>query len=429
MDKGQASDRPEYWASEMNILKRIFRRKPRPISAVNWKESQSAQSQVEQHAQVEQHKDAPLIQAENLARWASSTLPERWVTAHLSGWTHLDWLHLLESLRKTQFWPMDEAAIGQHLEMLRPKLRESKIAYLLSVDEPVRPKHPTSEPAYDHLYGAAARRAAEILFQREIEARRLQQEAEHFPSKIRYALLGVPQEDLANLALNAKASTVRIAAAEGIEDQSIAKRVFHEAVDDSVRAQVLPCTGLTQPELMDLALTDSAAAVQLAAISRMGEEALESIASQHPQEPVAISAARLIQDRNRLIKVGRVAAHESVRVFGVEMAKLLGSSGADMNYRDKSGWTPLHLAADHGRKDIVGLLLVNKADINAKKDDGDTPLHCAARRARREVLGLLLANGADVNATNNSGETPLGVALKAHHFSVLELLRQHGARQ
>ena len=58
----------------------------------------------------------------NLSRWQSSREPETWVRAHSNGWNHQDWLDLLASLRTSQYWPIEEAAIGQHLEELRAKM-------------------------------------------------------------------------------------------------------------------------------------------------------------------------------------------------------------------------------------------------------------------------------------------------------------------
>ena len=55
----------------------------------------------------------------NFESWKSSEGPEVWVGQHLQGWNHDDWLELLATLRQSPYWPMDEAAIGQHIEMLR----------------------------------------------------------------------------------------------------------------------------------------------------------------------------------------------------------------------------------------------------------------------------------------------------------------------
>jgi ankyrin repeat protein len=76
---------------------------------------------------------------------------------------------------------------------------------------------------------------------------------------------------------------------------------------------------------------------------------------------------------------------------------------------------------------MAKLLLASKADVNAKDDTGGTPLHLAAKYDSRDVAELLLANGADVDSKNIKGWTPLHVA--AHHKEVAELLRQHGGHQ
>lgn len=46
---------------------------------------------------------------------------------------------------------------------------------------------------------------------------------------------------------------------------------------------------------------------------------------------------------------------------------------------DKSGWTPLHVAASEGKLSSVELLLKFGANVNAKNVDGATPLHYFVR--------------------------------------------------
>jgi hypothetical protein len=57
----------------------------------------------------------------NFDRWKASDEPEAWVRTHRNGWNHDDWLALLASLKKSGYWPMDEAKIGKHLECLHDK--------------------------------------------------------------------------------------------------------------------------------------------------------------------------------------------------------------------------------------------------------------------------------------------------------------------
>ena len=55
--------------------------------------------------------------------------------------------------------------------------------------------------------------------------------------------------------------------------------------------------------------------------------------------------------------------------------------------------TPLHLAAERGRREVVQALLELGADPNARSFWGHYPLHAAAMRGDRSVVELLLAYG------------------------------------
>jgi ankyrin repeat protein len=74
----------------------------------------------------------------------------------------------------------------------------------------------------------------------------------------------------------------------------------------------------------------------------------------------------------------------------------------------------------------VELLLASKADVNTKAHDGSTPLHAAAFHGHKDMVGLLLESGANVNAMTGSGATPRHWAAVKSHIDVVELLRQHG---
>src|SRR5689334_12161671 len=79
------------------------------------------------------------------------------------------------------------------------------------------------------------------------------------------------------------------------------------------------------------------------------------------------------------------------------------------------GWTPLHVAAFFGHKQVAEILLASGADLHARSRNflDNMPLHTAVPGRRRELVEMLLAMGADVNARQDGGWTPLHEAAMA----------------
>ena len=61
-------------------------------------------------------------------------------------------------------------------------------------------------------------------------------------------------------------------------------------------------------------------------------------------------------------------------------------------------------------------------DPNISKNFKSTPLHLAAEQGHREVVGLLLEGGADPNKADKDGRTPL---LRTNHNDVVQLILQY----
>ena len=59
----------------------------------------------------------------NLTRLIASGYLTRWVREHSGKWNDCDWLALLESLRRSQFWPLQDSAISLALESEKKWLR------------------------------------------------------------------------------------------------------------------------------------------------------------------------------------------------------------------------------------------------------------------------------------------------------------------
>jgi len=104
------------------------------------------------------------------------------------------------------------------------------------------------------------------------------------------------------------------------------------------------------------------------------------------------------------------------------VADMLLRAHAAVDARDSDAWTPLHLAADNGHKEVVDMLLRAHASVNARDSDGLTPLHLAAYKGHKEVADVLLCAGAMVDALDDDNRTALRVAAKSKHLDVVRLL-------
>jgi ankyrin repeat protein len=105
----------------------------------------------------------------------------------------------------------------------------------------------------------------------------------------------------------------------------------------------------------------------------------------------------------------------------------LMGAGADLNAKTNDGWTLLHFASYSGHMDIVTALINIGAELNAKDVDGDTPLHLASYNGHTDVAIALINAGADVNAKTNDGYKPLHIASKEGHTDFAKALINAGA--
>ena len=91
----------------------------------------------------------------------------------------------------------------------------------------------------------------------------------------------------------------------------------------------------------------------------------------------------------------------SMRPGGSAIVALLLAKGADVNARDRFGFSALNLAAWAGDVEIMRLLLGKGADANVADGIGRSSLIAAALSHSPGAVQLLLQNGADVHAATS----------------------------
>lgn len=100
-------------------------------------------------------------------------------------------------------------------------------------------------------------------------------------------------------------------------------------------------------------------------------------------------------------------------------------NGANVNARDKDGFTPLMITAAKGRTGAVKALIEAGADVNATNNFGFTAL---LNTSVRSIIIMLLEAGADVNARDGlDGVTALMYAAMGNRPETIDVLLNYGA--
>jgi ankyrin repeat protein len=102
--------------------------------------------------------------------------------------------------------------------------------------------------------------------------------------------------------------------------------------------------------------------------------------------------------------------------------RLLINASADLEARDKYGYTPLALACDKGNLDCVQVLIENKADARIATIDINQLAHEFARKGNSKCLRLLIDANADPKARDKHGHTPLHWASQSGNLDCVQVL-------
>ena len=109
----------------------------------------------------------------------------------------------------------------------------------------------------------------------------------------------------------------------------------------------------------------------------------------------------------------------------ISLKTLLRRKPSLINYRQKTGFTLMHLAAEAGANNIIEYLNEHGVSLNSRSHTGDTPVHVAVNSGRIRTLECLMTCGARIDIPNEEGNTPLHVAWSMP--SMIKILVMAGA--
>lgn len=112
--------------------------------------------------------------------------------------------------------------------------------------------------------------------------------------------------------------------------------------------------------------------------------------------------------------------------WSADAVRVLLRAGANPNIQNKSGDTPLIVAASKCSTDVVRMLIDHGADITCRRSNNATALHVACAAGAHDIVEALVERGADVAALNAAKDTPLIVAAAANSFECVRKLLDSG---
>lgn len=133
-------------------------------------------------------------------------------------------------------------------------------------------------------------------------------------------------------------------------------------------------------------------------------------------------------DINARDKDNNTALMFAVKSGQKEVVKWLLEIGANPNYTNTLGFSPLHLAVRKNDLELTSLIIDNGADINIKGKYGEAPIFDAVFENNGKMIEALIINGTPVDVVNTNKQTPLMRAVEyKSRQEALKVLLQYGA--
>lgn len=108
------------------------------------------------------------------------------------------------------------------------------------------------------------------------------------------------------------------------------------------------------------------------------------------------------------------------------LLRLLGTSGADLEVRSRTGETPFLLSCQVGSLYAVHALVECGANVRAEDNSGKSAMHFAAQVGAVHIMHYLsVTQGLGFQCTDNDGNTPLHLAVVNRNLETLRYLLRH----
>lgn len=120
-------------------------------------------------------------------------------------------------------------------------------------------------------------------------------------------------------------------------------------------------------------------------------------------------------------------ANSKSKKINTKILNSLIKDGANLNYLNKDGVAPIHLAVIFKNIKLLKVLLKYGASINCADKDGWTPLHWAVLLGFSDIIVFLAKNNANIYIKNNHSQMPYDIVKYSEHcdncFKVYSLIR------
>ena len=144
--------------------------------------------------------------------------------------------------------------------------------------------------------------------------------------------------------------------------------------------------------------------------NKQNQDFLKAVKSSNLELLISIlqnnSSSESFLDVNSTNNEGDSALHIAARLNNLKICQtILDYSEPQINIRDSSFQTPLHVACSNGHLKLAQLLARSGADINATDIKGNTPLHLACKQAHGPVVAWLLTRSPNLKIKNEESRT------------------------